>query len=312
MCGAELLSWGLARIDSDVEAIKETQKRLNRLNEEEVSETSKAEYLELSKKMDELLQKQENYWAQQSRVSWMKHGDKNTNFFHSKATQRRRKNHIRGIKNAQGQWVEEIEDLVEVASYYFHTLFHAKAGDQMEECLNAILSRVTEDMMVVLSSEFTTEEVKVALFQMGPSKAPGPDGMNALFYKKFWHIMGDDVVFAMLAFLNNGNMLPEINHTNIVLIPKVKVPKKMSDFRPISLCNVIYKIIFKVLANRLKQVLLHIISPTQSAFVPGRLITDNAPVAYETLHTMHARKKGKKGTLALKLDINKAYDHVEW
>ena len=64
MCGAELLSWGLARIDSDVEAIKETQKRLNRLNEEEVSETSKAEYLELSKKMDELLQKQENYWAQ--------------------------------------------------------------------------------------------------------------------------------------------------------------------------------------------------------------------------------------------------------
>ena len=85
--------------------------------------------------------------------------------------------------------------------------------------------------------------------------------------------MGDDVVFVVLDFLNNGNMLPEINHTNIVLIPKVKNPQKMSEFRPISLCNVIYKIISKVLANRLKQVLPDIISPTQSAFVPSRLIT---------------------------------------
>ena len=80
--------------------------------------------------------------------------------------------------------------------------------------------------------------------------------------------MGDSVVLAVLDFLNNGNMPPEINHTNIVLIPKVQNPERMSEFRPISLCNVIYKIISKVLANRLKQVLPQIISSTQSAFVP--------------------------------------------
>ena len=160
-----------------------------------------------------------------------------------------------------------MEEVVGVASAYFDNLFQAGAEDKMEECLNAVQSKVTDDMQEFLSSEFTAEEVKVALFQMGPTKAPGPDGMNALFYQKFWHFVGNNVVLAVLDFLNNGNMIPDINHTNTVLIPKVKNPERMSKFRPISLCNVIYKIISKVLANRLKQVLPQIISPTQSAFV---------------------------------------------
>ena len=122
---------------------------------------------------------------------------------------------------------------------------------------------------------------------MGPTKAPKLDGMNAIFYQKFWYMVGDTVVSVALDFLNSGQMLPVLNHTHIVLIPKVKNPVKMSDFRPISLCNAMYKIIAKVLANRLKQILPHIIAPTQSAFVPGRLITDNILVAYEALHTMH-------------------------
>ena len=147
---------------------------------------------------------------------------------------------------------------------------------------------------------------------MGPTKAPRPDGMNAFFYQKFWHVVGDSVVSTVLDFFNSSIMVPAINHTHIVLIPKVKSLEKIFDFRPISLCNVIYKIISKVFANRLKLILPNIISPTQSAFVPGRLITDNVLVTYETLQTMHSRKKGKKGSLALKLDISKAYDQVEW
>ena len=285
---------------------------MDRLNEAKLTKASKAEYLNLSKKLDELLQKQEIYWAQRSRINWMKHGDRNTKFFHAKASQRRRKNYIRGIRNSQGQWVENLEEVVQVALDYFDNLFQVGVGDQMEECLDAVESRVTDDMREFLSTQFTGEEVQVALFQMGPTKAPGPNGMNALFYQKYWHIVGDSVVLAVLDFLNNGNMLLDINHTNIVLIPKVQNPERMSEFRPISLCNVIYKIISKVLANRLKQVLPQIISFTQSAFVPGLLITDNVLVAYKTLHTMHARKKGKKGSVALKLDISKAYDRVEW
>ena len=118
-------------------------------------------------------------------------------------------------------------------------------------------------------------------------------------------------MFVVLEFLNTGYMIPDLNRTYIVLIPKIKNSIKVSDYRPISLCNVIYKIIAKVVANRLKQILPQIISPTQSAFVLGRLITDNVLVAYEALHTMHGRRKGKIGTLAMKLDISKAYDKVE-
>ena len=124
--------------------------------------------------------------------------------------------------------------------------------------------------------------------------------------------MGDAVVNVVLDFLNEGIMLPALNHTNIVFIPKVKNLEKMSDFRRISLCNVIYKIISKVLANKLKQLLLEIISLTYSAFVLGHLIIDNVLVAFKTPHTMHSRKKSKTGSLALKLDVSKAYDRVEW
>ena len=149
-------------------------------------------------------------------------------------------------------------------------------------------------MQQILTSDFTADEIKAALFQMRPIKAPGPDGMNALFYQKFWHVVGDNVITVVLDYLNFGCMTLGINHTNIVLISKVKNPDKMPDFRPISLYNVIYKIISKVLANRLKQIFPHVISPTQSAFVPNKLITDNVLLAYETLHAMHSRKKGKK------------------
>ena len=184
------------------------------------------------------------------------------NFFHSKASQRRRRNFIKGIKNDNGDWVEEVDEVAEVASDYFMNIFKAGTYDRMEECLNAVHQRLTADMLEVLSRAYNRDEVIAVLFQMGPTKAPGPDGMNALFYQKFWHIVGNGVTYAVLDFLHTGHMVPDINCTHIVLIPKVKKPEKMADFRPISLCNVIYKIISKVLANRLKLILPQLISPT--------------------------------------------------
>ncbi|XP_059445337.1 uncharacterized protein LOC132177129 [Corylus avellana] len=188
----------------------------------------------------------------------------------------------------------------------------AKQHWDVEECLEGLEARVTPEMNGWLLRRFVAEEVDVALAQMGPLKSPGPDGFAACFYQKSWDILRSKVCGAVLEFLNEGMFTDEINGTYIALIPKIKNPLHITDFRPISLCNVSYKLIAKVLANRMKKVLGDIISPNQSAFILGRLITDNVIIAFEALHTMDTRLKGKEGYMALKLDMSKAYDRVEW
>jgi hypothetical protein len=142
--------------------------------------------------------------------------------------------------------------------------------------------------------------------------APGLDGYSVGFFHDNWPIVGDEVCQAIFTSLNSGILNADLNFTYIALIPKKQNASVVSDFRPISLCNVLYKIISKVLANRLKEILPKIISATQSAFILERLITNNILIAYETLHMMHSRMYGKKGYMAVKLDMSKAYDKVDW
>lgn len=146
---------------------------------------------------------------------------------------------------------------------------------------------------------------------MKPSKAPVADGFIASFYQRHWPFIKENVTTAVLNFWNGGHLPEVINKTVIVLIPKIKNPRNITQYRPISLCNEIYKLCSKVLANRLREILDEIIAKEQSAFVPGRLITDNVITSYECIHSMK-RKKGKQGWCAVKIDMMKAYDRVEW
>jgi hypothetical protein len=163
-----------------------------------------------------------------------------------------------------------------------------------------------------LTSPYSAHEVQKAVFSIGDFKASGPDGLHAVFYKKLWDICGEEIIKEVLQALNTGIIPEGWNDTTVVLIPKVDVPELVTQFRPISLCNVIYKLMSKLLASRLKEVLPDIISPMQSAFVPGRLITDNVVVAYESVHAIKNKRSGTGGTCAVKLDMHKAYDTVEW
>lgn len=152
---------------------------------------------------------------------------------------------------------------------------------------------------------------RLPFFQMGPTKAPGPDGFPALFYQTHWDFQKDEICDVVRCFLG-GRSIPEgFCDSVIVVIPKVVRPKHLQNFHPISLCNVLYKITSKVLANKLKLFLLSILSEHQSAFVPGRWITDNALIALECLHTIR-QQRVKQPHFALKIDMTKAYDPVEW
>ena len=146
---------------------------------------------------------------------------------------------------------------------------------------------------------------------MHPMKALGPDGMPPLFYQHFWPTINYIVTSAVLDFLNHGVASPNFHETHIVLIPKTKNPERVTDYRPISLCNVAYKLASKAVANKLKLVLQDVICENQSAFISERLITDNVLVAHEIMNHINNKKKGKCGEMALKLDMSKAYDHVE-
>lgn len=197
---------------------------------------------------------------------------------------------------------------------YFTIIFTSTnpSPAHMETTLADLPKRVTGEMKNFMDQKFIAEEVSDALAQMCPTKAPGPDGLPAVFFQKHWSSVKEGMINTCLHILNEGGSIAPLNHTYIALIQKMQNPRKVIDFRPVSLCNVIYRIVAKTLANRLKQTLKDIISPTQSAFVLNRLITDNVIIGYECLHKIRQTKGKKNGLVALKLDISKAYDRIEW
>ncbi|CAJ2665276.1 unnamed protein product [Trifolium pratense] len=214
----------------------------------------------------------------------------------------------------ESAWTKEREDsiLQEEALKFFKNLFSPATGSSHSHSFDVKYTPKFDSVQAsALTQEVTKEEVYQALNQMHPLKSPGPDGFQGVFFRRYWHIMGEDIYTMINQAFSTGHFNPSLDETLICLIPKVDCPNNFKEFRPISLCNTLYKLITKVLVNRLRPMLDSIIGPFQSNFLPGRGTCDNAIILQEIIHSMR-KSKSKKGDVAYKIDLEKAYDNVDW
>lgn len=176
----------------------------------------------------------------------------------------------------------------------------------------ALIPLVTTKMISKLIEIPDKAEVQAAVFSINPGKAPGPDGFSSGFYQTFWDVIGDDVYRDVRTFFETSCLHPRQNETHLRLIPKTTGAKRVLDYRPIALCNTHYIIIARILSKRLQPLLHTLISPSQSAFVPGRAISDNVLITHEILHYLRQSGAKKHVSMAVKTDMSKAYDRLEW
>uniref|UniRef100_A0A2N9FKU0 Uncharacterized protein n=1 Tax=Fagus sylvatica TaxID=28930 RepID=A0A2N9FKU0_FAGSY len=244
-CSAKLKKW--VQFGNVTQQLKEKTDQLHWVEERSVLGHGHDSVISIRKEVQELLIREEKMWRQRSRTSWLKEGDRNTKYFHSRASHRRRCNSLVVLRLENGDIITEAEQIGIQFVNYYQELFTVVPLEGVDGVIEGIQPRVMAKMNRKLTCQFTELDVTIAMKQMAPLKAPGPDGMPPIFYQSYWHVGGEDVIAAVLSCLNSG-----------------------------------------------------------------RMITDNVLIAFETLHHMHNQRSGKVGSMALKLDMSKAYDRVEW
>lgn len=209
----------------------------------------KGEKIEAEEEYNLLLRMEEISWRQKSRATWLKEGDKNTNFFHKMACWRRSTNLINRLR-VRGEWVSDQEKIRDKIESYNVNLY----SDLMPYCpyLKGVeFDRIDEVQRGWLERPFSEEEIKGTLNSVEDEKAPGPDRFPTLLFKWCWDVMGKDMLVVFQAFHAHDQWCRSLSATFITLIPKKKGAENMKDFRPISLVGCLYKLLAKTLAIRL-------------------------------------------------------------
>ncbi|KAJ9702452.1 hypothetical protein PVL29_004269 [Vitis rotundifolia] len=239
---------------------------------------------------------EETHWRQLSREIWLKEGDRNTGFFHRMASAHRRNNSLERIK-INGEWFLEEQEIREGIANAFKNFLLEDTGWKAD-IGRLQLDQISHQEAENLERPFTEDEIHAALMEMNGDKAPGPDDFTLAFWQSCWEFIKEEILEMFKEFYEHSSFLKSLNNTFLVLIPKKSGAEDLGDFRPISLLGGLYKLLAKVLANRLKIVVGKVVSTSQNAFVRGRQILDASLIANEGL--------------ICKLDIEKAYDSINW
>ena len=306
----KIIDWTKEQNIKSCEVIKEAQQIL------EAALSSPAPDMDLINSTTATLEKaylaEEEFWKERSRILWLQCGDRNSGFFHAITRGRRQVNSFAILEDEEGRIADTEEGIVHTISQYFRNIFSSAGSDCLEtvnEALLLCISQEDNDRLIAIPDK---TEVHNDVLAIHADKAPGLDGFSAGFYHSFWSTIGDDVYRDIREFFETGYLHPRQNETHVRLIAKISSPRKVADFRPIALCSTHYKIIAKILTRRLQPLLSRIISPHQSAFVPKRAIGDNVLITHEILHYLRTSKAKVRCSMAIKTNMSKAYDRIEW
>ena len=254
------------------------------------------------------------FFRQKSQIQWHRFGDRDTTFYHKSVVQRATRNHIHFVKDANDQLIGSAEGIKLHAAEYFEDILGsttlAESPATVEQLRDLTPFRCSEVRGQELQREVSAEEITNTVFALPLSKCPGPDGYSVEFLRSSWPIIGKDIIAGVQEFFRNGHLLKDLNNTTIALIPKTSQACKLGDFRPISCCNIIYKVISKIIANRLKPTLQECISNNQAAFLKGRSLGENVLLSSELIRD-YTKSSCQKSSM-LKVNLRKAFDTICW
>ncbi|XP_042477704.1 uncharacterized protein LOC122059071 [Macadamia integrifolia] len=250
----------------------------------------------------------EKLGGEKSRIRWMKEGDRNSKFFHLSIKMRKIKNSISSLTKFDGTIVSDPEQMEEFVADYFESFHKTSPVVDHLDLLDAIPRVLDVDVMMLKLIPRDTG-IKFAEWELDPDSSPGPDGFSGAFYKKCWEVIGQDFCNAVKEFFSSDHMPNGVNNCFLVLIPKVDGVVPLDKFRPLCMGNFFVKLISKIMALRLSRLLPRFISEEQGAFQKGKVIQSNIGLASEMVNLMFF---AARGSLGIKVDIQKAYDTISW